>query len=69
MSAGNGENEVDQHAAVQWQIADRLGLDDFADAGIGGVEDFRHTLYLSRLLNRADFERNCDGQALAHFET
>ena len=34
VSAGNGEHKVNQHAAVQGQIANGCGFDDFADAGV-----------------------------------
>ena len=36
--AGNREHQIDEHAAIQGQIADRGGLNDFSNAGINGVE-------------------------------
>ena len=35
--AGYGENEIDEHAAVEGQLLHRGRLDDFAHAGVGGV--------------------------------
>ena len=33
--SGHREHEVNQHAPIQWQLANGRGLDDFTDAGVG----------------------------------
>ncbi len=38
--AGNGQHQVDEHAAVQGQRIDGALVDDVADTGILGLEQF-----------------------------
>jgi hypothetical protein len=58
VSAGNGEDKIDQHAAIQRQFLDRFRLDHFADSSIPCVQDVTGCVDVNALLNRPNFERN-----------
>src|SRR5438132_7222086 len=69
MRAGHGEHQVNQHAPVERKLTDRLRLDDFANTGILGAQDFNRGVYFHRFVHRAQLEPNRDGQLLSDFET
>ncbi len=69
VSAGHGENQVDQHAAVQGQGIDGTLVDDGADAGILGLEQLAGGGFHSDALRiGADVQVDVNGGLLADFE-
>jgi hypothetical protein len=67
MSAGNREDEVDQHAPVEREFLDQLRLNDIADARVSGAKNVSKGVDLNAFAHGADFQRNIDGQLLSHF--
>ena len=65
--AGNGEHQVYQHSSIQRQLADGLRLDDFPNAGIGGVQHLTPGQDLHALLDRTDVQVDGDGELLPNF--
>jgi hypothetical protein len=66
--AGDGEDEVDEHAAVQGEGIDRFLIDDCADAGILGLQQFARGFHADALLVAAEVEFEIDGGLLTDFE-
>jgi len=68
MGAGNGENQVNQHAAVERQFADGLRFDDFADARVGCPEDLAARRNFHVLGQTADFQADFNGYFLRNLQ-
>ena len=64
----HGENQVDQHAAVQGEGIDRTLIHHLAHAGILSLEQFTHRKHGNCLGVGADTQLQVDGCLLAHFE-
>jgi len=66
--AGNREHQVDEHAAIQGQLADRGGFNDFSDARIDGVEQVgRGRVDLDNRGRRSQLKRQIEFQLLGDF--
>jgi len=67
--AGNGENEINEHAAVEGKITDRGRLYDFADAGVDCVQYIGGGgVYLDNGGGGRELEREVEFELLAYFE-
>ena len=60
MRARYGQHQVNQHAAIERKLADRLRLDDFANAGILAAQDFNRGTHFYRLGDRSQLQPDRD---------
>ncbi len=68
--AGYGENQVDQHAPIERKGLDGGGLDDFADTGVGGVQDVEQGGHdLQSAGGGSELEIEIEGELLVDFKT
>src|SRR4029077_176337 len=70
VGAGHSENEIDEHSAVQRKRFDGGGLDNFANAGVGGmqhVEQGGHDLQGAG--GGSELEVEIEGELLVDLET
>jgi len=68
VGAGDGKDEIDQHAAVQGKFLNRFRLDDFADTRIRGAEDVGCGIHINSLFHSADLQGNLESQFLSDFD-
>ncbi len=61
-------HQLQDIAAVEWQIVNLLLVDDSAEGGGARVDRGSLGAYADGLGNRADFQRDFDGSVLVHFQ-
>jgi hypothetical protein len=60
--------KIDQHAAIERQLLDGLGFNDFADTGVRRAENIGGTGDLDSLLDCANLEGDVDFELLSYFK-
>ncbi len=68
--ARHGEHEIDEHAAIERKCFHGSGLDHFANAGVGGVQNIEHGGHdLQRAAGGSELEVEIEGKLLVDLET
>ena len=66
--AGNGQHQVDQHAAVERKVADGDRLNDFAHRRVGRMQRGRDVADFDDVLHGSDFEAEVQRHLLGHLK-
>ena len=69
VGARDGEHKIDEHAAIEREIADGGRFDDITHARVDGVKNVDGgSIYLNAACGRSEFQSKVEGKLLAYFE-